>query len=98
MARVDAGDHELDKFKWGGFGADVAWVVVTVASDGDASAVGTGFLGTDFANNLDVSDFFAAVGGDVVVVDNKEGFSAVDVLASTFWVGAYALAKTAKFI
>ena len=61
--REDAVDHELDKFEWGGFGADVAWVADVVASNGDASAVGMGFFGTDFTNNLGVSDFFAAVGG-----------------------------------
>ena len=96
--RDDAIDHEIDKFEWGGFGADVAGVADTVAADGDASAVGIGFFGTDFANDLGVSDFFAAVGRDVVVVNYKEGDGAVDVLVGAFWVGAYALAEASEFV
>ena len=72
LAREDAVDHEFDKFERSGLGADVASVADAVAADGDTSAVGIGFFGTDFANNLGVGDFFAAVGGDVVIVKTKK--------------------------
>ena len=98
LSREDAFDHELDKFEWGGFGADVSQVADAVDSNGDASAVGIGFFVADFADNPSVSYFFAMVGGDGVVVDNKEGVSAVDTFAGALQVGCYALAETTKFV
>ena len=79
-------------------GADVEGITDAVASNGDMSAVGIGFSGVDFADDLRVGDFLAAVGGDGVVVDDKEGVGAVDAFAGAFRVGFNALAETSEFI
>ena len=68
-----------------------------IASNGDTSAIMIGFW-ADFANHLDVCDLFAAVGRDVVVVDDEEGAGAVDSFSGGIRVGANVLAVTTKFI
>ena len=56
------------------------------------------FFGADFANQFGVSDFFAAVGGDIFVADEEEGVGTFDVFARAVGRGADALADSAKFV
>ena len=46
--------------------------------------LGSDFLRADFVDNLGVSDSFAVVGEDGVVVDNEECIGAVDAFAGAF--------------
>ena len=62
-----------------------------VASNGDTSAIKIRFYGADFADYLGVCDFFAAVGGDGVVVNYRESAGAIDAFAKGIRVGADAL-------
>jgi hypothetical protein len=53
-----------------------------VAANDDAHTVGiVSLLWANLANNLGVGDFPAAVGGDLVVRNGKEGVGAFDALA-----------------
>jgi hypothetical protein len=52
----------------------------------------------DFADNLGVGYFFAAVDGDVFVVYDIEGVCAFDTFLVSGRAGANALAKSAQFV
>jgi hypothetical protein len=46
------------------------------ATNGDAGTIGIVFFRTNFANYHGVADFLLFVGGDIVIVDEKESVSA----------------------
>jgi hypothetical protein len=69
-----------------------------VATYGDASAIWIRFFGADYADHFGVSDFFAAVEGNVIIVDEVEGVSAVDAFGGTTCCEANALTEAAQFI
>jgi hypothetical protein len=58
---------------------------------------GVAFLGSDFADDLGVGDFFPALKRDFVVSDGEEGVSAFYALA-VVGTSADALAEAAKLI
>ena len=58
-------------------------------------SIGVVFFGADFADNLGVGDFFAAIDGDVFVVYDVEGVCAFDSFLLAGRAGANALAKSA---
>lgn len=70
--------------------ADVARVVDEVAANGEADTVGSGFLRADIDNNAEVGGF--AIGREIIVFDEVDGFSALDVSAGV------ALDKAADFV
>ena len=93
----DTVDHDFDQFERGCFGANVSCVADAVASDGDLCAIGVSFFWADFADDLGVGDFFASFVGNVVVVNDVEGFGALNAFGA-IWIGADALTEAAEFI
>ena len=69
-----------------------------VAVYGDASAIRIQFFGADFADHFGVSDFLAAVEGNVVVVNDAEGVSAGDSFGGAICCRANALTEAAQFV
>ena len=55
-------------------------------------------MGLDFAYDFGVGDFVSAVGGDVLVVNDKEGIGVKDTLTYVIGAGSNALAQAAKFV
>ena len=96
--REDAVKDEFGEFKGSSWDADVSGKANVVATDGDARAVGIGFFGADFSNHFGVSDFFAAVCGDIFEADEEEGVGAFDAFARAVGRGANALAEPAEFV
>ena len=65
-----------------------------VSANSDPRSVGICFLGPIFTHDLGVSNCFAAVEGGIVVADDAEGVSPLDVLVlGTFRSFSYSLAK-----
>ena len=60
--------------------AHVARIRYAIAGDCDARVVRVGFLRSDFANYLDVRDFFLSVTRDVSVAHDAEGVRARNAL------------------
>jgi hypothetical protein len=69
----DTVEEELDKFKQGRVGADIARIADSVAANGDTGAVRVILLRTNLADNHGVADLLALVGQDVLVVNEEEG-------------------------
>jgi hypothetical protein len=76
--RMSIVDEEFDKFNWVSGGGDVSGVCYVVAA---SSVCVVAFLGSDFADNLEVGDFPVANNWDLVILDGKEGVGASDSLA-----------------
>jgi hypothetical protein len=89
-------NHELDKFKWCSFRANIAWIADSVAGYRDSGAVRISFFWANFADNIAVANFFEMVGRNVGEVDDMEGVGAVH-----RWLGGVrtseSLAETAEF-
>jgi hypothetical protein len=93
----DAVEEELDEFKRGRVGADIAGIADAVATDGDASAVCILLLRTYLADYHGMADFLALVERDVVVVNETESVGTCYPLAIWCRAGTNALAETAEF-
>ena len=65
---------------------------------GDAGAIRIFFLGSKFTYYGGVGDLFAAVTGDVLVIDKKEGIRTFDVLAISIWAFSYTLAEASHIV
>ena len=52
-------------------------------------------MGLDFSHDFGVGDFFKTIGGDVLVVDDEEGFSAFDARACIRGINANNLTQAA---
>ena len=89
-------DNKFEKFEGDSLGAKVSWAADATAADGNVGAVGVCLFGTEFANNLGVGDFFAVVGRDVILMDNKEGVSDFDPFSSASGVRDNKLVEAAK--
>ena len=89
-------NHELDKFKWCSFRANIAWVADSIAGYRDSGAVRISLLWANFADNIAVANFFETVGRNVGEVNDMEGIGAVH-----RWFGGVrtseSLAETAEF-
>ena len=69
-----------------------------VAADADVLAVGVYLFRADFANHFGVSDFFLAVGRDILEADEEEDVGAFDAFDRAVGRGADALAEPADFV
>ena len=58
---------KLDEIQGSSFGNNVTRVSDVIAADGDAGAIGVGFLRSDETDHFGVSDFFAPILWDVLV-------------------------------
>ena len=67
FSREDAIDDNLDKIQGRRSGTNVTRVSDVIASDGDAGAIGVGFLRADETDHSGVGDFFAPILWDVLV-------------------------------
>ena len=76
--RYDAVEDKFGKFKGSSWGANISRKANGVDTDGDARAVGILLFGADFSNHFGVSDFFAAIGGDIFEADEEEGVGVFD--------------------
>jgi hypothetical protein len=85
-------DEQFDKFNQACGVTYISRICNVVATNGDACTVGIiSLLWLDFANDLGVGDFLAAVNWDLVIRNGEEGVGAFDVLALV-GTGANALA------
>ena len=57
---------------------NIPWETDATATNGDAGTIGIVFFRTNFANYHGVADFLLFVGGNIVIVDEKESVSARD--------------------
>ncbi len=89
----DTVEEELDEFKQGRVGADIAMIADFIAANGDTGAVRVILFRTNLADDHGVADLLALVGRDVLVVNEEEGVGTCYPL--TIWHGAQsnALAK-----
>ena len=89
-------NHELDKFKWCSFRANIAWVADSIAGYRDSGAVRISFLWAHFADDIAVANFFETFGRNVGKINDMEGIGAVH-----RWLGGIrtvvSLAETAEF-
>ncbi len=69
----DTVEEELDKFKRGRVGADIARIADSVAANGDMGAVRVILFRMNLTDNHGVADLLALVGQDVLVVNEEEG-------------------------
>jgi len=69
-------EEQLEEFEGGRVSADISRVTNTTAPDGDAGTIGIVFFRTNFTNYHGVADFLLFVGGNIVIVDEKESVSA----------------------
>ncbi len=76
LSGEDTVEEQLDKFKQGRVGANVAWIANSITTDGDTGAVRVILLRTNLADDHGVADLLALVGWDVLVVDEEEGVGA----------------------
>ena len=95
--REDAVEEEFGQFKGISWGANISEKENVVAADRDAHAVGILFFREDFENHFGVSDFFAAVGGDIFEAGEEEGIGVFDAFARAVGRGTNALAEPAEF-
>ena len=77
---------------------NVTRIANVIATDGDASAIGVVLVWLYFAHDFGVGDLFAAVTGDVVVVDDEEGVSTFGVWARGGGIFYNALTETDNFV
>ena len=93
------GEGGIDKIKGSSLDADVSGVSDILTCNGDACADGVCLLGAECANNLGEGNCLAAIGWDVLIPDDVEGFGAFhSLLGGGNGVRSYALAETAKFV
>jgi len=76
FAREHTVEQQLEEFNRSGIGADIPRVTDAIASDGDAGMIRIIFIRSHITHYYGVADFLSFVGGDVVIVDDKEGVSA----------------------
>ncbi len=76
FAREHTVEEQLEKFEGRRVSAAISRVTNTTAPDGDAGTIGIVFVRTHFTNYHGVADFFSFVGGNIVIVDEKESVSA----------------------
>ena len=76
FAREHTVEQQLEEFKRSSIGADIPRVTDAIASDGDAGMIRIIFIRSHITHYYGVADFLSFVGGDVVIVDDKEGVSA----------------------
>ncbi len=76
FAREHAVEEQLEEFEGGRVRADISQVTNTTAPDGDAGTIGIVLFRTNFTNYHGVADFLSFVGGNIVIVDEKESVSA----------------------
>ena len=76
FAREHTVEEQLEEFEGGCVRADISWVKNATAPDGDAGMIGIVFFRTNFTNYHGVADFLLFVGGNIVIVDEKESVSA----------------------
>ncbi len=69
----DTVEEELDEFKRGLVGADIARIADSVAANGDMGAVWVILFRMNLADDHGVVDLLALVGRDVLVVNEEEG-------------------------
>ena len=69
-----------------------------IPADGNACTIGVILVGFEFAPNFFVGEFLASIGGDVLIIDDAEGFGTLDARACAGGRGSDALAKVANSI
>jgi hypothetical protein len=75
-------DKQFDKFNQAHGGTYISGIRDVVSANGDAPTVGViSLLSSDLVNDLEVDDFSAAVGWDLVIGNEEEGVGAFDMLA-----------------
>ena len=72
FAREHTVEEQLEEFKRRRVSANISRVTNTTAPDGDAGTIGIVFFRTNFTNYHGVADFLLFVGGNIVIVDEKE--------------------------
>jgi len=78
FAREHTVEDQLEEFEGGRVRADISRVTNVTAHDGDAGTIGIVLFRTNFTNYHGVADFLSFVGGNIMVVDEKESVSARD--------------------
>ncbi len=96
--RQNTVEKELDKFRRSGVGANVSRVAYVIVTNGGAGAIRVIVLGMNFAYHHGVTYFLPFVERYVLIVDEKEGVSAIHTLGAQGVTRADALAETTKFI
>ena len=82
-ARQDTDEHDIEEFKQGSVCTEVTRVAYVVAANGDPWAFWIIFFGEDKTDHLNVVDFFAAVNGGILIIDEMKNDGALDSLAGT---------------
>jgi hypothetical protein len=98
FAREHTVEEHLEEFERRGVGANIPWETDVTATNSDAGTIGIVFFRAHFTNYHGVADFLSFVGGDIVIVDEKEGVSA----RNSFRVGGgsqtNSLAQSSEFV
>jgi hypothetical protein len=76
FAREHTVEEHLEEFKRCSVGANITRETDATATNGDAGTIGIVFFRTNFTNYHGVADFLSFVGGNIVIVDEKESVSA----------------------
>jgi hypothetical protein len=76
FAREHTVEEQLEEFEGCSVGANILWETDAIATNGDAGMSRIVFIRLHFTHYHGVADFISFVGGDVVIVDDKEGVSA----------------------
>ncbi len=76
FAREHTVEEQLEEFKGRRVCADISRVTNTTATNGDAGTIRIVFFRAHLTNYHGVADFLSFVGGNIVIVDEKEGVSA----------------------
>jgi len=76
FAREHTVEEQLEEYEGCRVSANISRVTNTTAPDGDAGMIGIVFFRTNFTNYHGVADFLSFVGGNIVIVDEKESVSA----------------------
>ena len=76
FAREHTVEEHLEEFKRCSVRANITRETDATATNGDAGTIGIVFFRTNFTNYHGVADFLSFVGGNIVIVDEKESVSA----------------------
>ena len=76
FAREHTVEEQLEEFEGRRVSADISRVTNTTATNGDAGTIRIVFFRAHLTNYHGVADFLLFVGGNIVIVDEKEGVSA----------------------
>ena len=76
FAREHTVEEHLEEFERCGVRANIPWETDATATNGDACTIGIVLFRTNFANYHGVADFLSFVGGNIVIVNEKESVSA----------------------